>query len=93
MKKLDGNFGMRTYLKTMTSLGRNVIAEFYKKQLEKERYKLSVIELDNYFTHSGKEEINNKIISMTPSYRRKKKIIRYDNDMSKYKLKKYYNVQ
>ena len=47
MKKLDGNFGMRTYLKTMTSLGRNVIAEFYKKQLEKERYKLSVIELDN----------------------------------------------
>ena len=36
MKKCDGHFGMRTYLKTMTSLGRNVIAEFYKKQLEKQ---------------------------------------------------------
>ena len=82
---------MKIYLTPMSSLGRNVIAEVYKKQLEAERYKLSTIELNDYFKYSGKEEHNNRLIAITPKYRVRDKMLPISNDMRKYILKTYKN--
>ena len=54
-------------------------------------YKQNYIDLDNYFKYSGKQEYQDNIIAMTPSYRRKdvNKVAKVYNDMSRYKLKDY----
>ena len=56
----------------------------------KELYKQNTIEMDDYFAYSGKQEINNKLVSLIPSYRNKKNVS-INNDMSKYVLKDYNN--
>ena len=56
----------------------------------KELYKKNTIELNDYFAYSGKQEINNKLVSLIPSYRNKKNVS-INNDMSKYVLKDYNN--
>ena len=56
----------------------------------KELYKQNTIEMDDYFAYSGKQEINNKLVSLIPFYRNKKNIS-INNDMSKYVLKDYNN--
>jgi hypothetical protein len=53
----------------------------------KKLYKENVIDLDNYFKYSGKQEYNNNLVDITPEYRAKV-YIRQMNDMNKYKLKK-----
>tara|TARA_R100000541_G_scaffold43955_1_gene51098 strand:+ start:217 stop:426 length:210 start_codon:yes stop_codon:yes gene_type:complete len=59
----------------------------YRKVIELIK-KENFIELNNYFKYSGKQEVNNRLVSLTPDYRSNKnfKII---NDMTKYKLKNY----
>ena len=44
--------------------------------------------MNDYFAYSGKQEINNKLVSLIPSYRNKKNVS-INNDMSKYVLKDY----
>jgi len=56
----------------------------------KELYKQNTIQLNDYFAYSGKQEINNKLVSLIPSYRNKKNVS-INNDMSKYVLKDYNN--
>lgn len=56
----------------------------------KEFYKKNTIELNDYFAYSGKQEINNKLVSLIPFYRNKKNVS-INNDMSKYVLKDYNN--
>ena len=54
----------------------------------KELYKKNTIDMNDYFAYSGKQEINNKLVSLIPSYRNKKNVS-INNDMSKYVLKDY----
>ena len=56
----------------------------------KELHKNNIIDMNDYFAYSGKQEINNKLVSLIPSYRNKKNIS-INNDMSKYVLKDYNN--
>lgn len=58
----------------------------YKKVIaliDKENF----IELDNYFRYSGMQEVNNRLVSLTPTYR-KDNTFKVINVMTKYKLKK-----
>jgi hypothetical protein len=50
--------------------------------------KENFIELDNYFKYSGKNEINNRLVFLTPNYRIDNSFKKI-NDMTKYKLKNY----
>ena len=59
----------------------------YKKIIELIK-KENFIELDNYFKYSGKNEINNRLVSLTPNYRIDNSFKKI-NDMTKYKLKNY----
>lgn len=59
----------------------------YRKVIELIK-KENFIELDNYFKYSGKQEINNRLVSLTPDYRSNKKF-KIINNMTKYKLKNY----
>ncbi len=51
-------------------------------------YKDNIIELDDYFKYSGMREHKNEIIN-DPIKPVEKKILKVENDMSKYKLKDY----
>lgn len=50
----------------------------------------NTIEFDDYFTYSGKIEINGKFVKPNKEYIYKEKFI-IKNNMDKYKLKKYVN--
>ena len=50
--------------------------------------KENFIELDNYFKYSGKQEVNNRLVYLTPTYREDNNF-KLINDMTKYKLKNY----
>ena len=66
----------------------NIVEQLKYRKVIKLIKKENFIELDNYFKYSGKNEINNRLVSLTPNYRidnNFKKI----NDMTKYKLKNY----
>ena len=58
----------------------------YKKVIELIK-KENFIEFDNYFKYSGKQEINNRLVYLTPTYR--EDTFKVINDMTKYKLKNY----
>ena len=58
-----------------------------QKELDK-LYKQNTIELNDYFAYSGKQEYNNKLVSLIPNYRKKTNVF-INNDMSKYVLKDY----
>ena len=49
--------------------------------------KENFIEFDHYFKYSGKQEVNNRLVSLTPTYR--DNTFKVINDMTKYKLKNY----
>lgn len=67
-----------------------MIAELKQQQELEKLYKKNTIDMNDYFAYSGKQEINNKLVSLIPSYRNKKNIS-INNDMSKYVLKDYNN--
>jgi hypothetical protein len=55
----------------------------------KEIYRKNIIELDDYFAYSGKIEIGGKFVKPSDDLiYQEKNIIK--NDMTKYKLKNYY---
>ena len=62
----------------------------YKEKLYLEKlYKKNTIDLDNYFKYSGKLEVGNKFKKVTEEYTYQVRTF-IKNDMSKYKLKNYY---
>jgi|TARA_R110002167_G_scaffold365845_2_gene591615 hypothetical protein len=66
----------------------NIVEQLkYRKVIELIK-KENFIELDNYFKYSGKNEINNRLVSLTPNYRIDNSFKKV-NDMTKYKLKNY----
>ena len=74
----------------MNEESKTMIDKLKQDRYFKELYKQNTIELNDYFAYSGKQEINNKLVSLIPSYRNKKNIS-INNDMSKYVLKDYNN--
>jgi len=66
----------------------NIVEELRQKIYLEKLYKKNCIDLDNYFKYSGKQEINNRLVALTPNYRIDK-TFKVFNDMSKYKLKNY----
>ena len=73
----------------MKKLTDYLVSDLRQKKYLKEIMDARFIDMDNYFKYSGKVESNGNIVSMTPKYRRKN-IVKINNDMSKYKLKYYY---
>jgi len=68
------------------------IIKFLRLQQETNKVQQrNVIDLNHYFKYSGKQELNNKLIEVTPLHRVFEKYIPVKNDMKKYKLKKYYS--
>tara|TARA_R110000851_G_C12964703_1_gene554655 strand:+ start:158 stop:367 length:210 start_codon:yes stop_codon:yes gene_type:complete len=66
----------------------NIVEELkYRKVIELIK-KENFIELDNYFKYSGKNEVNDRLVSLTPNYRIDNSFKKI-NDMTKYKLKNY----
>jgi hypothetical protein len=65
-----------------------MIAELKQQKYLNQLYKKNTIDMNDYFAYSGKQEINNKLVSLIPSYRNKKNVS-INNDMSKYVLKDY----
>ena len=67
---------------------RTMIDRLQQEQYLNKLYKNSIIELDDYFAYSGKQEHNNTIIYLKHDFIEKD----YDcisNDMTKYVLKDY----
>ena len=56
-----------------------IVIELIKKE--------NFIELNHYFKYSGMQEINNRLVYLTPTYR--EDTFKVINDMTKYKLKNY----
>jgi len=69
----------------------NQCKKLQDKKIYKEKNNLNLIDMDNFFKNSGKQEINNKFVScsyysnITPPGQ----MIAVYNDMSKYQLKNY----
>ena len=66
----------------------NVIAELKQQQELDKLYKQNTIELNDYFSYSGKQEVKNKFTRIYEDYNFSKNIS-VNNDMSKYVLKDY----
>jgi len=62
----------------------HLIKELYQKKLLDQHHKNVFVDLDNYFTYSGKVEYKKRFVLPKPYVPKTKVIIR--NDMSKYKL-------
>ena len=65
-----------------------MIAHIKQQQELDKLYKQNTIELNDYFAYSGKQEYNNKLVSLIPNYRKTTNVF-INNDMSKYVLKDY----
>ena len=74
----------------MNEESKTMIAELKQQKYLNQLYKKNTIDMNDYFAYSGKQEINNKLVSLIPFYRNKKNIS-INNDMSKYVLKDYNN--
>jgi hypothetical protein len=72
----------------MNEESKTMIDKLKQDRYFKELYKKNTIDMNDYFAYSGKQEINNKLVSLIPSYRNKKNVS-INNDMSKYVLKDY----
>jgi hypothetical protein len=72
----------------MNEESKTMIAELKQQKYLNQLYKKNTIDMNDYFAYSGKQEINNKLVSLIPSYRNKKNVS-INNDMSKYVLKDY----
>jgi|TARA_B110000444_G_scaffold259528_1_gene303520 hypothetical protein len=67
---------------------KHLVDQLKQDRYFKDLYRKNTIDMDNYFAYSGKQEYNNKLVHLMPSYR-KGKNIEINNDMTKYKLKNY----
>tara|TARA_R110000787_G_scaffold228309_1_gene336017 strand:+ start:199 stop:405 length:207 start_codon:yes stop_codon:yes gene_type:complete len=65
----------------------NIVEELKYRKVIALIKKENFIELDHYFKYSGMQEVNNRLVSLTPTYR--DNTFKVINDMSKYKLKNY----
>tara|TARA_R110001592_G_scaffold239000_3_gene498887 strand:- start:288 stop:494 length:207 start_codon:yes stop_codon:yes gene_type:complete len=65
----------------------NIVEELKYRKVIALIKKENFIELDNYFKYSGMQEVNNRLVSLTPTYR--DNTFKVINDMTKYKLKNY----
>tara|TARA_R110000868_G_C10658972_1_gene745642 strand:- start:354 stop:560 length:207 start_codon:yes stop_codon:yes gene_type:complete len=65
----------------------NIVEELKYRKIIKLIKKENFIEFDHYFKYSGMQEVNNRLVSLTPTYR--DNTFKVINDMSKYKLKNY----
>jgi hypothetical protein len=72
----------------MTEEARNAVNCFTELIEEKKNIKKNIIEMNNYFAYSGKQELNDTLVSLMPSYRNTKDVS-INNDMTKYILKDY----
>jgi|TARA_R110001592_G_scaffold75769_1_gene229200 hypothetical protein len=72
----------------MTEEARNAVNCFTELIEEKKNIKKNIIEMNNYFAYSGKQELNDMLVSLMPSYRNTKDVS-INNDMTKYILKDY----
>ena len=72
----------------MTEEARNAVNCFTELIEEKKNIKKNIIEMNDYFAYSGKQELNDTLISLMPSYRNTKDVS-INNDMKKYILKDY----
>jgi len=72
----------------MTEEARNAVNCFTELIEEKKNIKKNIIEMNNYFAYSGKQELNDTLVSLMPSYRYTKDVS-INNDMTKYILKDY----
>ena len=72
----------------MTEEARNAVNCFKELIEEKKNIKKNIIEMNNYFAYSGKQELNDTLVSLMPSYRNTKDVS-INNDMTKYILKDY----
>ena len=72
----------------MNEESKTMIAELKQQKYLNQLYKKNTIDMNDYFAYSGKQEINNKLVSLIPFYRNKKNVS-INNDMSKYVLKDY----
>ena len=69
------------------SLSQYLIQQMKEVRQMNEIQKKALIEMDEWFKPSNRTEKNSKLTSLTPEYRKPKE---YKNDMTKYKLTKYY---
>jgi hypothetical protein len=65
----------------------NIVEELKYRKVIALIKKENFIELDHYFKYSGMQEVNNRLVSLTPTYR--DNTFKVINDMTKYKLKNY----
>ena len=65
-----------------------MIKELKQQQELDKLYKQNTIELNDYFTYSGKQEVKNKFTRIYEDYNFSKNIS-VNNDMTKYVLKDY----
>ena len=65
-----------------------MIAELKQQKYLNQLYKKNTIDMNDYFAYSGKQEFDNKLVSLIPTYRNKKNNS-ISNNMSKYVLKDY----
>ena len=72
----------------MTEEARNAVNCFTELIEEKKNIKKNIIEMNDYFAYSGKQELNDTLVSLMPSYRNTKDVS-INNDMTKYILKDY----
>jgi|TARA_R110000796_G_scaffold134909_1_gene250831 hypothetical protein len=69
------------------SLSQYLIQQMKEVRQMNEIQKNALIDMDEWFRPSNRIEINSKLTSLIPDYRKPR---RYKNDMTKYKLTKYY---
>ena len=56
----------------MKESSKALIKELKEERYFKELYKNNTIDMNDYFSYSGKHEVNNKLVYLTPKYRIKK---------------------
>ena len=66
---------------------RSIVEELKYKKVIALIKKENFIEFDHYFKYSGMQEVNNRLVSLTTTYR--DNTFKVINDMTKYKLKNY----
>ena len=74
-------------MKTIDMKAGSIVEELKYRKVIALIKKENFIELDHYFKYSGMQEVNNRLVSLTPTYR--DNTFKVINDMTKYKLKNY----
>jgi|TARA_R110002167_G_scaffold125226_1_gene305264 hypothetical protein len=56
----------------MKESSKALIKQLKEERYFKELYKKNTIDMNDYFSYSGKHEVNNRLVYLTPKYRIKK---------------------